>query len=465
MGHFTSSRRHPVSRRRPTHNPIVAQQESLTLESRLMLAANAFNGTYYGHFEGTATAFGSTINIPSNSFPDNQILSVVNNGTISNRIPGTGTGTVQENGTVSFGSIAEVMGISIPVTYQGAFNNLGSSGLITGTGTWTIGANDFGITGSGTWQTIRMVDALGAVAGSTFRIDSNNSLDWDAPPSGDSVFKMGNATDIPVAGRWTAGTIFDTAGMFRDGKWYLDTGNQKYEGPSFGDLYYAFGSAGDTPVVGDWDGDGDDDLGVFRAGKFYLDANGNHVWNGPAGGDKLIPFGSVTDRPVVGDWNGDGIDDIGVFRAAGASGRFYLDSNGNGVWNAGVDQTFLFGNATDIPVAGDWNGDGDDQIGVVRGGKWYIDLNENRAWNGAGADFLLSFGSPTDRPIVGKWRPADIPIQAPPPALPPASNSNATVATAKPATITADQLAVAPKSKKGSATDAVFAELGSGLAG
>ena len=36
---------------------------------------------------------------------------------------------------------------------------------------------------------------------------------------------------------------------------------------------------------------------------------------------------SAGDTPVAGDWDGDGIDEIGVLR----NGTFYLDANGNGV--------------------------------------------------------------------------------------------------------------------------------------
>ena len=68
------------------------------------------------------------------------------------------------------------------------------------------------------------------------------------------------------------------------------------------------------------------------------------------------------DIPVVGDWNGDGKTKIGVFR----SGNWYLDSNGNNSWDAGSDAAYVFGMAGDIPVVGDWNGDGKTKIGVFR---------------------------------------------------------------------------------------------------
>ncbi|MCA9096716.1 MAG: hypothetical protein KDA68_24730, partial [Planctomycetaceae bacterium] len=52
-----------------------------------------------------------------------------------------------------------------------------------------------------------------------------------------------------------------------------------------------------------------DDLGVWRAGKFYLDSNQSDDWSGSID-DTLNYFGSTTDKPLVGDWNGDGYSDI-----------------------------------------------------------------------------------------------------------------------------------------------------------
>ena len=85
---------------------------------------------------------------------------------------------------------------------------------------------------------------------------------------------------------------------------------------------------------------------------FYLDYNGNGVWNG-ASVDKQYNFGINGDTPVSGDWNFDGIPEIGVFRPS--THLFYLDYNGNGVWNGSViDRQYNFGITGDTPVIGDW---------------------------------------------------------------------------------------------------------------
>lgn len=141
-----------------------------------------------------------------------------------------------------------------------------------------------------------------------------------------------------------------------------------------------------------------DGLGVSRSAKFYLDSNHSNIWDGSSI-DTLNTFGNSTDTPLVGDWNGDGYDEIGVWRA----GTFYLDANGNGIWDGpATDKQFVFGNPSDSPVVGDWNNDGKVDIGVWRAGKFYLDLNGNYSWN-AGVDAYFSFGSSTDMPVIGDW--------------------------------------------------------------
>ncbi|MCA9093601.1 MAG: PD40 domain-containing protein, partial [Planctomycetaceae bacterium] len=142
-----------------------------------------------------------------------------------------------------------------------------------------------------------------------------------------------------------------------------------------------------------------DMIGVKRGADFYEDLDGNQIYNSS---DVKFTFGNSTDIPVVGDWDGDGYDNIGVFR----NGLFYLDLNGNRIWDSvgGGDLIVSFGITNDVPVIGDWNGDGRDDVGVKRGSSWYLDLNGNRAWNGTGGgDAAFSFGNPFDKPVVGDW--------------------------------------------------------------
>jgi hypothetical protein len=212
-------------------------------------------------------------------------------------------------------------------------------------------------------------------------------------------------------------------GIYRSsGLWLLDSNfNQTFDG---GDQVSAFGGLpGDIPVYGDWNGDGRTKIGIYRNGTWLLDYNGNGVYEPTA--DRVYVFGGQPgDYPVVGDWNGTGYSKIGIFR----QGFFWiLDVNGNGIIDAG-DATFAFGGATgctaalpgaysvistavagacDMPVVGDWNGNGNAKVGVVRQGfLWILDQTGAQAFvaTGANASNVFAFGGISgDVPLVGDW--------------------------------------------------------------
>ncbi len=134
-------------------------------------------------------------------------------------------------------------------------------------------------------------------------------------------------------------------------------------------------------------------VGLFRRsdGFFYLR---NSLTGGFA--DVSFFFGQGNDIPLSGDWDGDGTTTIGVFRIVSGTATFFLrNSNSAGF----ADVSFSFGAPGDIPVVGDWNGDGRDTVGVFRNGVFLL-----RNTNSAGmADSIVNFGLATDTPVVGDW--------------------------------------------------------------
>jgi len=104
-------------------------------------------------------------------------------------------------------------------------------------------------------------------------------------------------------------------------------------------------------------------------------------------------YGQVGDLPISGDWDGNGTNTPGVVRG----NVWYLRNSAS----AGPpDLTFTYGDRTsDAPVVGDWDGNGTDTPGLVRGGKWYL-RNSNTA---GGAEIVIAFGVASDIPIAGDW--------------------------------------------------------------
>jgi len=77
-----------------------------------------------------------------------------------------------------------------------------------------------------------------------------------------------------------------------------------------------------------------------------------------------IVFDLPDAQPLAGDFNGDGYDEVALF----IDGEWFIDLNGNGRWDE-KDIWLKLGTHGDQPVVGDWDGDGKDDAGVF-GKKW-----------------------------------------------------------------------------------------------
>jgi hypothetical protein len=117
--------------------------------------------------------------------------------------------------------------------------------------------------------------------------------------------------------------------------------------------------------------------------------------------DREFYFGNPADVPLVGDFNGDGCDTVSIFRPS--EQRVYIiDTLGNGLEGLGeADYSFDFGDFGDQPFVGDFDGDGIDEIGLHRATTAQILLKYDLG--AGGADVIFPFGEGSDTAIAGDW--------------------------------------------------------------
>ena len=197
-----------------------------------------------------------------------------------------------------------------------------------------------------------------------------------------SFVNFGLPGDWAIVGDWT-GRGFDSPGVFRGGVFYLDVGYPGWQGNDSKELGIAFGLPGDFPVVGDFHNEGRDRVGVYRAGQYHLDTNEDGFPVGKAPDVNEYPgsqFGGFPgDLPIVGDWNGDGDTDTGVFRtgnkATGLATWFFDDVNRGWQGSLAEQSTVRFGQPLERPVVWDFNGDRrDDWATASADGQWRVHL-------------------------------------------------------------------------------------------
>lgn len=251
--------------------------------------------------------------------------------------------------------------------------------------------------------------------------------EWFLDQNGDGcstecVQSLAAAGAVPVVGDWNRSGVTLLGLFLPNAQWLLAiNGNDTLEDCGIDNCFGPFGRGTDIPIAGKWSSTGYDRIGVFRPSneRWYMDVNGNGSLNN-CGKDRCANLSVYQDGdlPVTGDWSGDGVTKVGLYRPS--TGQWFLDRNGDGSWDGcGRDLCISsFGTAKDLPVTGDWNGDGKkSKIGLFRPqttvecqnslgcGLWLLDFNGNNQWDGCDIDLCLKdFGDVGDIPVAGKWR-------------------------------------------------------------
>ena len=153
----------------------------------------------------------------------------------------------------------------------------------------------------------------------------------------------------------------------------------------------------DVPLVRDNRGVGPSgtSTGGFAAGTWRVSNANAEQLSTSARVFASYRWGRAGDLPVVGDWDGDGTQTVGVVRPSAArnSNHFLLRNSDGSV----VD--FWYGRHGDRLVVGDWNGNGTWTPGILRGGtRWYL----KDSFTGAAAKVAFKKQTP-GRAVVGDW--------------------------------------------------------------
>ncbi|HKQ06594.1 MAG TPA: hypothetical protein VJ464_15785 [Blastocatellia bacterium] len=189
--------------------------------------------------------------------------------------------------------------------------------------------------------------------------------------------------------------------MYRasEGKFYLR--NSGTPGDAEYVFTYGVAKAGWLPVAGDWDGDGRSTPGLYdpSRGLWFLRAT-----NTP-GDDSGISFTfgppGVNWVPIAGDWDGDGKATVGLYDPSRA--LWFLRATNTPGDDKGVSFAFGIPGASGfLPVAGDWDGDGQDGVGLYNtaNNNWLL----RNTLSDGNAELNFGFGFNDARPVAGHWQ-------------------------------------------------------------
>jgi hypothetical protein len=237
-----------------------------------------------------------------------------------------------------------------------------------------------------------------------YRVVAVDAAGRAGPPSGLATGGVRGDTGTDVTGdgrddaltftRGTAGDVFVAAST---GSSFAGTGARWHD-------WFAAGE--EIPLVGDFDGDGRDDVATFTRGEtadvYVALATGSafagtgvkwHDW-----------FAAGTEVPLVGDFDGDGRDDIATFTRGQAGDVYVALSTGSSFAGTAVKWHDWFAIGSEVPAVGDFNGDGlDDVATFTRGdaGDVYVATSTGSSFAGTAVKWHDWFAVGGEWPAVG----------------------------------------------------------------
>jgi len=221
-----------------------------------------------------------------------------------------------------------------------------------------------------------------------------SSTNYDYSQAFVKQWGSGALNDVPLLGDIDGDNLNDLV-IWRpgNGRWYILKSSAGYSYPEAFIKQWGSGALNDKPLLGDIDGDGKDDLVIWRPsnGRWYI-LKSSTGYDYSKAFIKQWGSGALNDIPLLGDIDGDGKDDLIIWRPG--NGRWYiLKSSTNYDYGSAFIKQWGSGALNDIPLVGDIDGDGKDDLIIWRpgNGRWYIlKSSENYDYSKA---FVKQWGS------------------------------------------------------------------------
>jgi hypothetical protein len=245
-------------------------------------------------------------------------------------------------------------------------------------------------------------DSIGLYSSSTSQFYLRDSADAGVPAIERSfTFGTPGTVCLPIAGDWDCDSSHsDTIGLYDPSTSCCSLRNSNQPGDIDGDLYPVPPRA--TPIVGDWDGSGLDTTGLYKGKAGGADISIRHSNTSGAAQTWIGLSGAGGWKPIAGDWDGDGFDTIGLYdpTATSPASNFMLRASNTTADEATSIAFYPQGwQSSWKPIAGDWDGDGDDDIGLYDPTNSYFHLRY------PDGDHVCPFGQPNSDwiPLAGDW--------------------------------------------------------------